>query len=367
LYEKDLLGLEIRGLSRGLAKSIRGIVLDKNEICYVRELVNSNSVNFFALGGINIFKELSREIVSIGNEDLGYKISRVIKNYTDYDKKNFQIAGRTFPFSQTLVMGILNVTPDSFSDGGKYTDQKKAVKYAVSMIKEGADIIDVGGESTRPGSTSVTEEEELERVIPAIEGIRKSNADMLISIDTTKAKVAEEALKVGATIVNDISAFTFDEKMIDVAKKFNPAVVLMHIKGKPETMQLNPVYNDVVSDVYDFLIDRVKFLSNNGVKNLILDPGIGFGKRVRDNYEILKRLHEFKGIGLPILIGLSKKSFMGKSLNLKVDERDQSTLVAESIAIHNGARIIRTHNVKNAKTASRFIEKFHEDKNLMYD
>ncbi|KAB2843340.1 MAG: dihydropteroate synthase, partial [Melioribacteraceae bacterium] len=191
--------------------------------------------------------------------------------------------------------------------------------------------------------------------IPVIEKIIEQKPEAVISIDTTKSLVAKEALNAGAKIVNDISGGTFDKNILRIVSDFNAAFVIMHIKGTPKSMQQNPYYDDVVSEVYDYLSERVEEADKAGIKNIFIDPGIGFGKRIQDNYELLKRLDEFKSIGYPILIGLSRKSFIGKTLSKNVDERDNPTAIAETIAVKNGARIVRTHNVKNAVEAKKII------------
>ena len=251
---------------------------------------------------------------------------------------------------KSLVMGILNVTPASFSDGGLYFDTQKAVNHALSMIDDGADIIDIGGESTRPFSDPVSLEDELSRVIPVIEELRKKT-DVAISIDTTKANVAKEACLVGADMINDISGMLFDEKMIDVAKDAGCPIVLMHIKGNPKTMQENPTYDNVISEIKCHLLDRVDYMIDNGIdkKNIILDPGIGFGKTIENNFEILNRLDELTSIEYPFLIGVSNKSFIGKTLNIDENDRLQGTIVANTIALQKGCKIFRVHNVKEAK------------------
>ena len=249
-------------------------------------------------------------------------------------------------FSIPKIMGIVNVTPDSFSDGGKYFSVDDAVNHALKLIDEGADLIDIGGESTRPGSDPVSLEEELRRTIPVIKNIHQQGKDVIISIDTTKSEVAKQALDSGRQIINDISGLTFDEKMIDIAKEYNSGVVIMHIKGNPKTMQENPEYRDVVKDVYDFLLVQSIKAKQNDIDKIIVDPGIGFGKRVEDNFSLIKNLDYFQSLGYPVMIGLSKKSFIGKTLNLDNDQREIGTIILETISVIKSARIIRTHNVK---------------------
>lgn len=249
-------------------------------------------------------------------------------------------------FTQPKIMGIVNVTPDSFSDGGKYFSEKTAIEQALKLYDEGASIIDIGGESTRPGSDPVSWQEELNRTIPVIRELKKLRKDIIISIDTTKSKVASAALENGALIVNDISGLTFDPDMINVIKDYDPGVVVMHIKGNPKSMQDSPFYNDVIKEIKEFLKDQIIKIKREGISKIILDPGIGFGKRIEDNFEIVKQLTEFQSFGYPIMIGVSRKSFLGKTLSLEVDDRDVATAIMETIAVMKSARIIRTHNVK---------------------
>ncbi|QQS38259.1 MAG: dihydropteroate synthase [Ignavibacteriales bacterium] len=246
-------------------------------------------------------------------------------------------------------MGIVNVTPDSFSDGGKYYNQDSALHHALKLIDDGADIIDIGGESTRPGSEQVSEEEEKRRIIPVIKSILNERPGTLISVDTTKSKVAKSALDEGAVLINDISGLTFDYKIAELAAEYNAALVIMHIQGEPKTMQVNPEYQDVVGDIYQHIFIQAAKAAVAGVKNIIVDTGIGFGKTVQQNFELLDRLEDFKSLGYPLMIGVSRKSFIGKTLNLDVDERDTATIITEAYALNRGASIIRTHNVKNAK------------------
>ncbi len=246
------------------------------------------------------------------------------------------------------IMGILNVTPDSFSDGGKYFNIENAVTHAKKLLNDGAEIIDIGGESTKPGALPVSVDEELNRVIPVIRKICLDYPGTRISIDTTKSKVAEEAIKSGACLINDISGGTFDPRILDIASTYEIPFVIMHIKGNPSNMQDSPYYNDVINEISVFFEERLKVALEKNVNKIILDPGIGFGKRIQDNYAILNNISSFNKFGYPILIGVSNKSFLGKSLNLEIDERKNSTIIAETIAVKNGANIIRTHNVKNA-------------------
>ena len=293
------------------------------------------------------------QITLIKQNHIVQEILGAIEHYSKVNE--YKIGERLFNFNKPYLMGILNVTPDSFSDGGKYINPDIAVTHALEMIDDGADIIDIGGESTRPGSEPVTAEEEIRRIVPVIKEILKQRPEAIISVDTYKSRVASEALEAGAKIVNDISAFTFDPELADVCKHYNATVVLMHIKGTPKTMQNNINYREVVSDIYDFLKLQTDYALEKGIEKIIIDPGIGFGKRVDDNFKIIKRLKDFKSLGYPILIGVSRKSFIGKTLNLDVEERDLPTAVIEALSIFNSARIIRTHNVKNGKQIIKLL------------
>ena len=254
--------------------------------------------------------------------------------------------------SRTYIMGILNVTPDSFSGDGIYQDIDRAVETGERLVQEGADIIDIGGESTRPGAQSVTIEEEIERVIPVIEKLsRKIKAP--ISIDTAKSKVARRALDSGASIVNDITGFESDHEMVYVIREFNAKVVLMHIKGTPQTMQNSPKYGNLIQEIKEELRRIIDKAILNGIKkeNIIIDPGIGFGKTLEHNLEILNRLSEFKELGMPVLVGPSRKSFIGKITGTEPYNRVFGTAGAVAVAIENGADIVRVHDVKEIKQA----------------
>ena len=244
------------------------------------------------------------------------------------------------------VMGILNVTPDSFSDGGKYFELNSSVQHALEMIEIGADIIDVGGESSRPGADEITSADEIKRILPTIENILNAKPNTIISVDTAKSEVAEAALQAGALIVNDISGLS-DNKMIEVVKKYDAAIVIMHMQGNPRNMQFNPTYTNLVDEVYSFLESKIEYAKSNGVDSIIIDPGIGFGKSVNHNYELLRNLTKFQNLETPLLIGVSRKSLIGKALDLEVDKRDNATIILETDAVSKGAKIVRTHNVNN--------------------
>ncbi len=269
------------------------------------------------------------------------------------------VGNKILDFSKrSYVMGILNVTPDSFSDGARFFDLDAAIKHGMEMAEQGADIIDVGGESTRPGADTVSADEEIQRTEPVIRELSK-RIDIPLSIDTTKADVARRALDAGAEIVNDISALRADPEMVDVAVSYQAPVVLMHMLGSPKTMQQDICYNSIIEDITDFLKERIDFAINNGVERnkIIIDPGIGFGKSVgNDNFEIIREMRSFASLGLPVLVGPSRKAFIGRLLDAEVDERDIGTLATVSIAIHNGANIVRVHNVAQTKMASKVAD-----------
>lgn len=252
--------------------------------------------------------------------------------------------------SRTYIMGVLNVTPDSFSGDGIYQDPNRAVEIAEKLIQDGSDIIDIGGESTRPGAGPVTAEEEIKRVIPVIKKLSK-RISAPISIDTSKSEVAKQALDSGASIVNDITGLESDLGMIGIIREFNAKVVVMHIKGTPQTMQKNPYYGNLIEEIKNKLKDIIEKAVKGGIKkeNIIIDPGIGFGKTLEHNLEILNRLSEFKELKQPILVGPSRKSFIGKLTGAEPCDRIFGTAVSVALAIKNGADVIRVHDVKEMK------------------
>lgn len=249
-------------------------------------------------------------------------------------------------------MGILNVTPDSFSDGGRYASREAIARQVEEMLSQGVDIIDVGGESTRPFADPVPEDQELERVLPAIETIRQQT-DIPVSIDTTKASVARAALAAGASIVNDISALRHDPGMIDVVRSYDGPVIIMHMQGTPRTMQLDPQYDDVVQDIILFFQERIDWMTEQGIDpgRVIIDPGIGFGKTLEHNLEILGNVKVFKATDHPVLIGHSRKSFFDKLFTIPVTERDCPTAVVSALCALQGADIIRVHDVRATRQA----------------
>ncbi len=255
-------------------------------------------------------------------------------------------------------MGVINVTPDSFSDGGRFTTVEAAVRQAVSLVEEGADILDIGGESTRPFSEPVPQDEELRRVVPVVEAIR-ARLDTPISVDTTKAEVARAALDAGADVVNDISALRFDPGMVELVVERKVPVVLMHMKGTPRDMQVDPHYDDPVGEVLGFLKERVAFAVARGVApdRIWIDPGIGFGKRLEDNLALLKELSRFKELGCPVLVGPSRKAFIGAITGIEEPaQRDVATAAVAALAAAKGADVIRVHNVAYGVQAVRMAD-----------
>lgn len=267
---------------------------------------------------------------------------------------------------QSLIMGILNITPDSFSDGGDFFEKNIAIDRALEMVEQGAEIIDIGGESTRPFSDPVSLKEEISRVIPVIEGICKES-DVCISIDTTKSKVASEALDAGASLINDISAMEIDSLMVDVALKFNCPIVLMHMKGIPKNMQDNPQYHSLISDIKEYLLARIDFVVSKGIdrNKIIIDPGIGFGKTVENNFEIINNLDQFVKMNFPVLLGASRKSFIGASLNLPEKDRLEGSIAANIIGLQKGAKIFRVHDVVETNRAMVIANKIFNSNNII--
>ncbi|MEI6869210.1 MAG: dihydropteroate synthase, partial [Methylophilaceae bacterium] len=257
-----------------------------------------------------------------------------------------QLNKHSYDLNRPLVMGILNITPDSFSDGGQYLDSDAALKHAEKMIEEGADIIDIGGESTRPGSDPVSSDEELKRITPIIKALKK-NSNIVISVDTYKPEVMEQVIDMGIAMINDVFALQ-QPGAIDVIKKSNVAICLMHMQGTPKTMQLNPTYQDVVNEVKSFLDERTQSLIAEGIdsERIILDPGFGFGKTFEHNITLLQNLESFQSLEIPLLVGLSRKSFIRKILSGDHDDHLSGSISAAILSILKGAKIVRVHDVK---------------------
>ena len=318
--------------------------------------VFSNGGRYALCGSESNLRNMCSELVSYPETK---KIARkMVESLMRFRKKNFQIQfnRKILPLGlKTAIMGVLNITPDSFSDGGEFSDPDKALRRAVQMYEEGAEIIDLGGESTRPGSERVSAKEEIGRVLPALKLIRKELPEVWISIDTYKSETARACLEEGADIVNDISGGTFDKKMYKVVSEFNCPYVINHIKGRPETWKSSPiVYEDVVGEIVNWWEERISSLLSAGYKreeNIILDPGIGFGKLPEHNIEILKRFEEFKVMGRPLMVGVSRKSFIGLVLEGFINKKTQpkerlfGSLGSVAPAVLGGANIVRVHDV----------------------
>ena len=273
--------------------------------------------------------------------ELQQLLNNLNKNQWQYRSGN-----REIPIEAPLWMGVLNVTPDSFSDGGKFLSVDAAVQRAHQLVREGAQWLDIGGESTRPGAERVSAEEEWQRIGPVIDAIVREYPDVIISVDTYKSEVARRALEAGAHIINDISALSFDPRMAEVVAHFGVPVVLMHIQGTPRDMQKNPHYTNLMDELIAFLDRQIAFALKYGITQIIVDPGIGFGKRWEDNFEILRRLQEFRVWGYPVLLGVSRKSFIGKLVNEPNPEhRLGGTIGANLVGWQHGATIFRVHDV----------------------
>jgi dihydropteroate synthase len=291
-------------------------------------------------------------------KELGEEIRRQLPLLFPPRSHRFECPGGTLDFSvKTAIMGILNVTPDSFYDGGRYVDPQAALDRALQMIDEGADVIDIGGQSSRPGSDPISTAEEAQRVLPVVQAVAQA-ARTIISVDTYRAEIARAALEAGAHIINDISGLRFDAGLLTVVVEHQAALILMHMKGLPRTMHLNPTYESVVDEVYDFLHERLRAAQAGGVAadRLFVDPGIGFGKGTEHNLEILRKLHHFLPLGQPIVIGTSRKSFIGRILGTDVHERLEGTAASVAMAIAHGASVVRVHDVQAIARVARMLD-----------
>ncbi len=280
--------------------------------------------------------------------------------------RTLKISDKVFDLDKkTLIMGVLNITPDSFSDGGRFLSIDDAVKHAIQMQKDGADIIDIGGESTRPGALPLSTSEELNRVIPAVEKLVKK-IEIPLSIDTYKSEVAKKSFDLGVGMINDITALKGDKKLVNLVANYNVPICLMHMKGNPKDMQNNAYYDDIIFEITNFLKERTEYAIFNNIKKekIVIDPGLGFGKRtgrgIEDNCEILKHLSKLKILGYPILVGASRKKFIGNICGgeklLSVEDRLEGSLAATAVAVLNGADIVRVHDVKETKRCIDIVD-----------
>ena len=272
-------------------------------------------------------------------------------------KKFLNCSGRLLDLSTPKAMGILNITDDSFFDGGQFTDERKMLQHAEEMIKEGADIIDIGGQSTRPGSIRIDANTETEKVIPALKNLKKNFPETIFSVDTYHSSVAEEAINEGASIINNVSGGTIDERMFEVTARHNVPYILMHIQGMPETMQKAPSYSNVIDEVMNYFSEKISLLHALGMHDIIIDPGFGFGKTLEHNYTMLNQLELFRMFELPILCGLSRKSMVGKLLNVSAADSLNGTTVLHTIALLKGANILRVHDVKEVVEVIKIVNR----------
>ena len=331
-----------------VAKGTINAAIDKTDVlifgtvAQIREFIHKISIQPFGL------KKIAK--------DLDILLTNYHKKLESWELGKYSAKKYKINFDRPLIMGIVNVTPDSFFDGNKYASTNAAVKHTKELVKQGAHILDIGGESSRPGSESVSAKTELERVLPVIKKlIADKTINLPISVDTYKPEVALECLKAGVHIINDISGFK-NPRMISVCKKFDAGVIAMHMQGNPKSMQQNPSYDDVVREVFEYLEDTIVNARNLGITKIAVDPGIGFGKTLEHNLLLLKNLAEFKSLGCPILIGASRKSFISKISNVDVDKRLPGTIAANCYALLNGANILRVHDVEDGRLAADVIE-----------
>jgi len=267
--------------------------------------------------------------------------------------------GKLLDLSSPKIMGILNITPDSFFDGGRFTDEKAILKQVEKMLHEGAHIIDIGSMSTRPGAKMVSAEDEFQRLLAPLESIMEHFPGIIISVDTIHSKTAVKTLEIGAHIINDISSGRMDENMMDTIAVYEAPYIIMHMKGTPSDMQLNPVYEDVVTEVFDFLSERVILCKEAGITDVIIDTGFGFGKSLEHNYTLLRQLKYFGNLNLPVLAGLSRKSMVCKPLKVSPEHALNGTTAANMLALLNGANILRVHDVKEAVETVKIYEMYN--------
>lgn len=290
-------------------------------------------------------------------------ISAILKSMFPEKPRYINAGGRLIDLSVPRVMGILNITPDSFYAGSRYNSENEILKAATKMIEEGADILDVGGYSSRPGAKDISVEEESTRVLKAIKLINKELPDAIISVDTFRSGIAREAVvECGALMINDISGGEADTSMFETVRRLNVPYILMHMKGVPRTMHIKPVYEDIVADILKWFGERIYMMNSAGLKDIIIDPGFGFGKTIDNNFELLRRLGDFSITGLPLLVGISRKSMIWKTLNISSEEALNGTTALNEIALANGADILRVHDVKEAVQTIKLTEKIKNTK-----
>ncbi len=356
------LALKISGVDARAANIIKQEMLARGgEAALARGVydLKSKETDVILMGTFLQYESFLKKLTDqpFGLKSLADEISRILEK-TKQTTSTISWKNYTLEFGKrTLIMGVLNVTPDSFADGDRFNSPDKAVSHALQMAEDGADIIDVGGESSRPGAEAVDTEKELERVIPVIERLAEK-IKIPISIDTYKSEVAKKAIEAGASMVNDISGLRTDKNMVGLVSEYGVPVIIMHMKGTPRDMQDNPHYKSLIDEISQFLNRRAEFAQNNGIKceHIIIDPGIGFGKTVDHNLLILKRLAEFKSLGYPVLVGTSRKSFIGQTLDIPVQERLEGTAATVAYSIAQGADIVRVHDVKEMVQVARMTD-----------
>jgi dihydropteroate synthase len=304
------------------------------------------------------FKErFLSQIEKIENSDYRNLLRAFSTLFDNCERNNwhYHSRGKKLELNSPCVMGILNITPDSFSDNGRFLDDERAYNHAVKMLEMGADIIDLGGESTRPGSEPVTVDEEWRRISTVLSRLSKER-DCFISVDTYKSEIARRALDNGAHVINDISGLSLDKEMVDVIAEYQCPVILMHMKGTPQTMQKYPCYTNLMDEIYEFLFRQCQLANKHGIQEIIVDPGIGFGKSRDDNFEILRRVREFNSLGYPIMVGTSRKSFIGSVINKPVKERIFGSLTTVVYSILNNVKLLRVHDVDETRQAIELLK-----------
>lgn len=355
--------LKVEGLSCGAANILKQTALSSGADAAIhRDVITGRAVcsDLLLFGNLRELEAIGAKLKGqpFGLAQVGEAIPSLVKRVEQPSGVVFHLPNHSLELSaRTHIMGVLNVTPDSFSDGNLYLEPEKGVERAHRLAEEGADILDIGGESTRPGSEPTLVDQELGRVMPVIERII-GEMDIPISIDTCKSEVAEEALSAGCEMVNDISGLGFDPEMARTVANHSAGLAIMHIKGTPRDMQQNPTYDDLMGEIAEYLGERADIALEAGVKgeSILIDPGIGFGKTVEHNLIIIKRLQELKALGFPILIGTSRKSFIGRILDLPVGERLEGTLASVALSIVNGANMVRVHDVLQVSRACKMVD-----------
>lgn len=351
--------IKIQNLTCAQANIIKQTALSLGTDCAVHREVITGRIEYsdcILSGSINQLKKIAQKLEL---QPFNLKqLSTELIDLLDTNIEKINIRTKVINWEKTIIMGILNITPDSFSDGGKYNTLEKSLEHYRELVINGADIIDIGGESTRPYAQTISPEEEQQRILPIIQEIRKFDTNTLISVDTRNSQTAKLAIEAGADIINDVSATEWDSNMINIAIEKNCPIILNHSQGTPITMQNNPEYKDVVEDIYNYFLEKTKILINKGInpQNIIIDPGIGFGKTTEQNIEIIKRIEEFKSLKFPILVGHSRKSFIKETINsTNIDDLDYATAQISQDLITKGVNILRVHNVKIYNLMNKII------------